>query len=77
MFLIYFYVTPTIIALILWNILIQIEGPKPKYVKDLFDPVCFTPIVNLLLLIVLPIIGIGFLINKIGNIKLRQYDYRT
>ena len=71
MFLIYFYVTPAIIALILWNILIQIEGPKPKYVKDLFHPVCFIPIVNVLILIVLPIIGIGFLMNKIGNIKLR------
>ena len=71
MFLIYFYVTPTIIALILWNILIQIEGPKPKYVKELFHPVCFIPITNLLILIVLLIIGIGFLINKIGNIKLR------
>ena len=71
MFLIYFYVTPTIIALILWNILIQIEGPKPKYVKELFHPVCFIPIINLLILIALPIIGIGFLINKIGNIKLR------
>ena len=77
MFLIYFYVTPTIIALILWNILIQIEGPKPEYVKELFHPVCFIPIVNALILIVLPIIGIGFLINKIGNIKLRQYDYGT
>ena len=71
MFIVYFYITPTIIALILWNILIQIEGPKPKYVKELFHPVCFIPIINLLILIVLPIIGIGFLINKIGNIKLR------
>ena len=71
MFLIYFYVTPTIIALILWNILIQIEGPKPKYVKELFHPVCFIPILNVLILMALPIIGIGFLINKIGNIKLR------
>ena len=71
MFLIYFYVTPAIIALILWNILIQIEEPKPKYVKDLFHPICFIPIVNVLILIVLPIIGIGFLMNKIGNIKLR------
>ena len=71
MFLIYFYITPAIIALILWNILIQIEGPKPKYVKELFHPVCFIPIINLLILIALPIIGIGFLINKIGNIKLR------
>lgn len=71
MFIVYFYITPTIIALILWNILIQIEGPKPKYVKELFHPVCFIPIINLLILIVLLIIGIGFLINKIGNIKLR------
>lgn len=71
MFLIYFYVTPAIIALILWNIVIQIEGPKPEYVKELFHPVCFIPIINLLILIVLPIIGIVFLINKIGNIKLR------
>lgn len=71
MFLIYFYITPAIIALILWNILIQIEGPKPRYVKELFHPVCFIPIINLLILIVLPIIGIVFLINKIGNIKLR------
>ena len=71
MFLIYFYVTPAIIALILWNILIQIEGPKPKYVKELFHPVCFIPIINLLILIALPIIGMAFLINKIGDIKLR------
>lgn len=71
MFLIYFYITPAIIALILWNILIQIEGPKPKYVKELFHPICFIPIINLLILMVLPFIGIVFLINKIGNIKLR------
>jgi hypothetical protein len=57
--------------LILWNILIQIEGPKPKYVKELFHPVCFIPVVNILILIALPVIDIVFLINKIGNIKLR------
>lgn len=72
MFLIYFYVTPAIIALILWNILIHIDnGPKPEYIKDLFHPICFIPIINLLILIILPIIGIVFLIDKIGNIKLR------
>lgn len=71
MFLIYFYITPAIIGMILWIILIHIEGPKPKYVKELFHPICFIPIINLLILMVLPIIGIVFLINKIGNIKLR------
>ena len=71
MFLIYFYVTPAVIGMILWIILIHIEGPKPKYVKELFHPICFIPIINLLILMVLPFIGIVFLINKIGNIKLR------
>ena len=75
MFIVYFYITPTIIALILWNILIQIEGPKPEYVKDLFHPVCFIPTINLLILIILPFIGIVFLIKKIGDIKLRVEAY--
>ena len=71
MFIVYFYITPAIIGTILWNIIIHIEGPKPKYVKDLFQPLCFVPVVNILILIALPIIAIVFLINKIGNIKLR------
>lgn len=71
MFIVYFYITPMIIGMVLWNIIIHIEGPKPKYVKDLFQPLCFVPVLNILILIALPIIGIGFLINKIGNIKLR------
>ena len=41
MFLIYFYITPAIIEMILWIILIHIEGPKPKYVKELFHPDMF------------------------------------
>lgn len=60
-----------IISMLCWILMVFIEGHKPEYVRDLFHPVCFIPIVNILILIVLPIIGIVFLINKIGNIKLR------
>ena len=71
MFIVYFYITPMIISMLCWILIVFIEGPRPEYVKDLFYPMSFIPLVNILFPFMLLIGIIGLLITKIGNIKLR------